>query len=139
MRLLSDLCLHGALLCSLLFVGLVASVESGCATHANAPVTQNLSPTGLDEYNKTRAIHALDIIRDAAIDGEKVGVFAHADTVHVVTFHKSTVQVISASTTGWKPAVQTALNELTKALSASAQTKVAPYVALVSAILQEVN
>jgi hypothetical protein len=138
MRILRDACLYAALVCSLLFVGVMAAAESGCATKQNAPITQNLSPTGLDEYNKTRAIHALDIIRDAAIDGEKVGVFAHADTVHVVTFHKSTVQVISASTTGWKPAVQTALNELTKSLSASAQTKVAPYIALVTAILQEV-
>ncbi len=122
-------------LLALVLVGFMA----GCATHANAPVTVNLSPTGLDEYNKTRVIKALDIIRDAAIDGEKVGVFAHNDTVNIVTFHKSTVQVILASTTGWKPTVQTAVNELVKHLSAAGQAKVAPYVPLVTAILLEVN
>ena len=122
-------------LLALVLVGFMA----GCATHANTPSTVNLSQTGLEEYNKTRVIKALDIIRDAAIDGEKVGVFAHADTVHVVTFHKSTVQVIAATSNGWKVAVQTALDELVKNLSPAARAKVGPYVPLVSAILQEVQ
>ena len=122
-------------LLALVLVGFMA----GCATHANTPSTVNLSQTGLEEYNKTRAIHALDILRDAAIDGEKVGVFSHADTVNVVTYHKSAVQVIAASGAGWKVTVQTALIETVKHLSPAGQAKVAPYVPLVTAILQEVN
>lgn len=134
-----DLFLHAALAASLLFVGFTAMVESGCATHANTPSTVNLSPTGLDEYNKTRVVHALDIIRDAAIDGEKLGVFSHQDTVNIVTYHKSTVQVIAVSGSGWKTTVLTSLTETVKHLSPAAQSKVAPYVSLVSAILQEVS
>lgn len=111
----------------------------GCATHANTPVTVNLSQTGLDEYNKTRVIHALDIIRDAAVDGEKLGVFSRQDTVNIVSYHKSTVQVLSVSGAGWRATVQTTLDETVTHLTPSARAKVAPYVALVKAILQEVQ
>ena len=139
MKRVADLTLVLAMIASLAFVAVAVTAQAGCATAANTPATVNLSPTGLDEYNKTRAIKALDIIRDAAIDGEKVGVFAHADTVNVVTYHKSIVQVITASGAGWKATVQTALNEMVKHLTPAGQAKVAPYVPLVTAILQEVN
>ena len=72
------------------------------------------------------------------LDGEKVGAFAHNDTVNIVTWHKSTVQVIAASGAYWKAAAQTALDELVTHLSAAAKAKVAPYVPLATAILQEV-
>lgn len=118
---------------SMLFVGVMES----CAT-VHQPVTANLSPTGLADYNKTRVIQVLDIIRDAAIDGEKVGAFSHADTVNIVTFHKSTVQVIAATATSWKAAVQTALDALLTHLTPAGRAKVSPYVPLVTAILEEV-
>jgi hypothetical protein len=138
MKRLADLSLALALVASCAFVGLTCALEAGCATHANAPATVNLSATGLADYNKTRFIAVIDIIRDAALDGEKVGAFAHADTVNIVTWHKSTVQVLAASGAGWKAAAQTALDELVKHLSAAAKAKVAPYVPLATAILQEV-
>jgi hypothetical protein len=122
-------------LCLLLVLCLGLVAVPACAT---TPVTANLSPTGLAEYNQTRVIKVLDVIRDAAIDGEKFGVFSHTDTVNVVTYHKSAVQVIAAGASGWKAAVQTGLDETLKHLTPSARTKVGPYAPLVTALLQEI-
>jgi hypothetical protein len=106
--------------------------QVGC-THA--PPT--LSPAAQGDFNRTRVVKAIDIIRDAAVDAESAHVLSTDDTRQIVIWHKSAVNVIQASSTGWKAALTTTLDEALKNRP-NLQTKLAPYVALFKALLQEV-
>ena len=113
-------------------LGLVASVES-CAT---AP--PSLSAAGQLDFNKTRVLKALDLVRDTAIDAEAAHVISTEDTRQVVEWHKSAVAIVDVAGTTWKATVTTTLDEVVGHLSSAAQQKLAPYVALVKALLAEV-
>jgi len=106
--------------------------QVGC-THA--PPT--LSPAAQGDFNRTRVVKAIDIIRDAAVDAEAAHVISTDDASQVVIWHKSAVNIIAASSTGWKEAVTTTLDEALKNRP-TAIAKLAPYVALFKALLQEV-
>ncbi len=111
---------------------------SSCAANTPPP---NLTPVAQKAWQGTRAIKALDQLRDIVIDGNALNppVFTTAATGKVVAFHKSAITIIHAAPGGWQMTVQTSLTELVKDLPAADRQQVAPYVALAKTILAEVN
>lgn len=118
----------------LLLVGLLALPS---CTHT----PPNLGPVAAQDFQKTRIIKALDLLRDFAIDGEA----AHPQAVptplarKIVTYHQSTLHILDAAGTGWKALVGTSIDEFVNQLTPTEQTRVRPYVGLVKAILAEVG
>lgn len=125
--------LAAATICLSLCLTAPTIISSGCA---KAPPT--LSPTGQREFYATRVIKVLDIVRDFAIDGEAAGVVATNDTRTIVLWHKSAVQVASSVGANWQTVVSTTLDSTVANLKPETKTKLAPYVALVKAVLAEV-
>ncbi len=123
--------LYGA--CMLAFVLSVNTLQAGCA---KAP--PSLSPAGQSDFNKTRVVKALDLVRDTAVDAEAAHVISTDDTRQVVLWHKSAVNVVAASETGWKATVTSTLDQTVSHLKPETQTKLGPYVALLKALIGEV-
>lgn len=105
---------------------------------AKAP--PNLGPEAARDFQKTRVIKALDLLRDFAIDGEAAQpqVVPTALTRKIVQYHQSTLRILDAAGTGWKALVGTSLDEFVANLAPAERSRVAPYVGLVKAILAEV-
>ena len=99
-----------------------------------------LGPVAALDFQKTRIIKALDVFRDFAIDGEaaKPQVVSTDLARKVVTYHQATLKIVDAAGTDWKSLVRTSLTAFVATLSQAEQAKVAPYVNLVSALLEEV-
>lgn len=117
-----------------LMVGLLALPSSSCA---KAP--PNLTPSGKAAFQKTQVLKSLDLLRDIAIEAESSGILKTPDARKVVQYHKDTVLIMQASDLGWKAAVQSGLDALVRELPAEAGQKIAPYVALLKAVLAEVS
>ena len=100
-----------------------------------------LGPAATQDFQKTRVIKALDIFRDFAIDGEAATPqIVSTDTARkVVTYHQATLKILDAAGTDWRSLVATSLDALTPTLPEADRAKVAPYVALVKALLLEVQ
>lgn len=133
--------LLGALLviCNLLGgAGIVLTVGSMMTLESCTKAPPSLSPTGQREFYATRVIKVLDIVRDFAIDGEAAGVVSTDDARTVVLWHKSAVQVAQVSGANWQTIVATTLDEAVTHLKPELKAKIAPYVGLVKAVLQEV-
>lgn len=111
----------------------------GVTSCAKAPPT--LSPAGVAAYHATRVVKALDILRDAAIDGEAQTpkLISTDDTRKVVVYHRSAVLTIETVPSGWAPVVTTGLVELEKNLAPQHRTRLAPYFALVKTLIQEIT
>lgn len=101
----------------------------------------NLSPAGQAAFQKTRVIKGLDLLRDFAIDAEAQSpkVLSTDTTRKIVQAHQSILKIMDAAGNGWQALVGTALDEVVNSLPAAERGKVAPYVALVKAILLEVQ
>ncbi len=108
------------------------------ASSACPKAPPNLSPTAQREFYATRVIKVLDIVRDFAIDGEAAGVVSTNDARTVVLWHKSAVQVAQVGGANWQTLVSTTLDAAVQNLSPKTKADVAPYVALIKAILAEV-
>jgi hypothetical protein len=105
----------------------------------HAPPT--LSQPAQIAFQKTRIIKALDVLRDFAVDGEAATPKAVSTDLarKIVTYHQSTLHIIDAAGTGWKPLVSTGLDEFLSQLSQAEQTRLRPYVGLIKALLAEVG
>lgn len=117
------------------YIVLLALAAASC-THA--PPT--LSPAAQVQFNDTRVVKALDLVRDTAIDAnaQTPPLFSTSATRVVVTFHRAALQIINASQSGWQAAILQALDGLQKnaqLLPAEVQ-RLAPYVALVKVLIQ---
>jgi hypothetical protein len=123
---------------------------------ACAPVPAPLSPEATIAFHATRVVQVLDVVRDAAIAANEVTppLMTTASTRKVVLYHKSAVQTIRVSPTGWRPTVKAGLFELTcHPLAAPSQppppctaqlapaevAKLYPYVALALVVIEEVQ
>lgn len=93
-----------------------------CAT---APPT--LSPAAQAAFQKTEVIHALDLLRDTAIDAEAATLLSTPTTRLVVNFHKSSLQIINVATDGWRALVSASLKELERILPAKERDLLRPY------------
>lgn len=105
----------------------------------HAPPTA--SPQAQIAFQATRAIKALDLLRDYATDANAQNPpLINTDlTRKIVVYHRSAITTIHDFPSGWKPSVQTGLDEVLKDLPADTSAKLAPYVSLVKAILVEVK
>jgi hypothetical protein len=117
-------------------VGLLALPSTSCT---KAP--PNLSPAGAAAFQKTRVIKGLDLLRDFAVDAEAAQpqVLNTATTRKIVQAHQSILRIMDAAGNGWQALVGTSLDEVVNSLPAGDRAKVAPYVALVKALLAEVG
>jgi hypothetical protein len=127
---------HLAVAVWMLFIVTVVSTTSQVAcTHA--PPT--LSPVAQQQFNNTRVVKALDLIRDTAIDAnaQVPPLMSTNATRIVVTFHRSALVTINASTSGWKATVLQSLDELVKdkALLPTEVQRITPYVALAKTLI----
>lgn len=114
---------------------LMLTLVSACVP---PPVT--LSPVGAADFNKTRVIKSLDVLRDIAVDANALvpPLIQTATTRKVVVFHRSALVLIDAGP-GWKSKVLTALDEVTKDLPPPEVRLIAPYVQLSKILIAEVG
>ena len=122
-----------------LLIGLLTFAPLSLSGCAKAP--PDLSPEAAAAFQKTRVIKALDSFRDFAIDAEAQTpkVLPTATTRKVVLYHQATLKIMQASDTGWVQATSVGLTELVNTLAPEERAKFAPYVALITAILNEVT
>jgi ABC-type uncharacterized transport system auxiliary subunit len=101
----------------------------------------NLTPHETAAFKGTQAIKTLDLIRDTAVaaHAQVPPLLDTATTRAVVSYHKASINVIHVAPDGWKPAVQTGLDELLKSLPANAAQLLTPYVTLLRTLLTEVS
>jgi hypothetical protein len=110
--------------------------QVGCA---KAP--PQLGPVAAADFQKTRIIKALDLLRDFAIDGEAATpkVVSTDTTRKIVTYHQATLKILDAAGSDWRTVVATSLDALVPTLPAADRAKVAPYVGLVKGLLTEIQ
>jgi hypothetical protein len=100
----------------------------------------SLSPQAASDFNRTRVIGALDIVRDTVVAGSAAQppVFS-ADTTHrTILIHRSALRVMDAAATGWQLAVATSLDELLISLPPGERAVLGPYIALGKTVLNAV-
>lgn len=100
----------------------------------------NLSPQAKIAWQGTRAIKAIDAIRDIAQDGTKTTppVFTIELATQVTSWHRSALLIIHDTPNGWQKLVDTSLGELEKKLPAQQKAQLTPYIELARGILREV-
>ena len=118
---------------SVVLIALLASGAVGCA---KAP--PELSPQGVAAFNALRVGHALDIIRDTAIDAEAQHLISTDDTRKIVDWHSAAVRTIVAVPDGWKATVLAGLDQLKTDLLPATWARIRIYVDLFLAVVQEV-
>lgn len=101
--------------------------------------TVNLSPSGRAAYHATRAVKALDLLRDIAITAEQQSpkLMSTASTRKVVLYHQSVVKTIAAVPDGWVAIAEQGLTELQKQIPLEEWQQIEPYVRLVLALYKE--
>ncbi len=119
-----------------LALGAGAVTSTSCAT-APPPA---LSPAGVSAFNALRVGHALDLIRDTAVDASKQSppLISHADLLKIVNWHEAAVKTIVAVPGGWKPTVLAGLDQLQSDIPAAEWQKIALYAALLKTVISEV-
>lgn len=119
--------------------GLVTILALTLAQCASSP--PNLSPAATAAFNNTRIIKSLDLLRDTAIEAnaQERPLISEATTRKVVTWHRSTLLIIKATSFGWQATVQTGLEQLIAGLPAGERALLSPYVGLAKALITEVT
>jgi hypothetical protein len=126
-----------AVLC---FTAILSSVSIGFAVSSCGGVTPapaGLSAPGVLAFNQTRAVKAIDLIRDTAIaaNAQTPPVMSTNSTRLVVQFHEATVKTINAAGTGWANEVKTAADNFIKTLPTTDQAIIQPYITLLDTLL----
>lgn len=114
---------------------IVALLTVGCA---KAP--PNLSPAGARDFQNTRVIKTLDLIRDTAQDANaQTPPLVSTNTARTITqWHRSALLIIDATRSGWCVTVKASTAETFKNLDAAAQRLLSPYFSLASTLFNEV-
>jgi hypothetical protein len=107
----------------------------GSVSCAKAPPT--LTPPGTAAFQALRVGHALDAVRDIAIDAEATKLIAPADARLAVDWHSACVRVIAATPGGWKPVVLAAIEQLKTDMRPLAWQRIAIYIDLLKAVIKE--
>lgn len=115
---------------------LAALVVCGCR---HAP--PGSSPRAHAAFQGTQVIKTLDLLRDYATDAnaQVPPLISTVTTRKIVIYHRSAITTIHDIPNGWKPTVLTGLDEVQKNLPPDDASKVAPYVALIKAVIAEVK
>jgi hypothetical protein len=103
-----------------------------------AKAQPTLSPAGEAAFKATQVVKALDVLRDVAISAETQTpkLISTADTRKVINFHESAVKTISAVPDGWRNIVAVGLAQLQHDLPQPTWTRIQPYAALVTALIE---
>lgn len=125
----------------LLFLAALAFSVGVLGTLGCAQVPPNLTPEASVAFQTTRAVRALDLLRDVAIaaHAQTPPVLTEATTRRVVLYHQSIVKIVQASPNGWRQIAEDGLTELVANLPDKERSVVSPYVALVKTIIREVR
>lgn len=107
---------------------------AGCAAFTPPP---NLNPNGRLAFYQAHAEQPLDILRDAAVDAERVGLLPNASKLKVVTVHRQAIVTIHDAKDGWRRSVADSLRALVKDLPDADGDLVRPYVDAALTWLQE--
>jgi len=112
---------------------LMLALTVGCA---KAPPT--LTPEATRAFYGTQVIHDLDRLREVAVAAHATTppLVSAEDTLEIVKWHESAIVTVHAGAAGWKAAVATGLDQALGRISAAARQLVAPYVAIVKALLE---
>ena len=121
-------------LASLIFA---LALSFGCANQA-PPV---LTPQAHVAFYGTQVIHDLDVLRDIIVLAEKSTpqIISTDAARRYIGYHEYAITLVHDAPTGYQAVVQRGLDEYVKSLSAKELVIVAPYVALINAVLQEVQ
>lgn len=106
---------------------------TGCA---KAP--PSLSPTGKAAFQAIQVVHALDVLRDVAIDAEaqKPKLLSTENTRRVLVYQKQVVQTIRAVPEGWKGVAVAGLDQLEHDIPADQWARLKPFVVLLRTLFQ---
>lgn len=113
---------------------LALTLTAACAT-----LPPGHSTAAQDAFKKTQVVHALDVIRDVAIDAEAVALISTDTTRTVVVWHQSALKTIAASEDGWVATVSTGLSGVLDALPKTERAILLPYVSLAQALLKGIT
>lgn len=126
-----------------LFSILCLTLAIGATATACNHAPPNLSPAAAKNFNNTRVIKSLDLLRDAAItaNAQTPPLLSTATTRKVVNFHRFALKTIDASQDGWRAGVSVALFQLMSdpsLLPAEAQ-ELQKYFNLAKAVIDSTN
>ncbi len=106
---------------------------------ACTPAPPTLSPNAQRDFNNTRMIQALDVLRDGAIaaNAQTPPLISTTTTRKIVFYHQTTLKAIDASKSGWKPATQITLFQLMSdpSIPIAEHAVLQPYFNLAKAVL----
>jgi len=116
---------------------LLLLVLATACTHA----PPSLSPAGVVDFNQTRLIKGLDVFMDIAFAGEAVTPpkVSPQNATRIRDYHQVAVRTILKRDAGWQAQVATGLDGVVATLTPTEQQILAPYVALLKTVLQEVQ
>lgn len=114
-------------------VGLLVALP-GCAS---AP--PNLSPQATTAWHQHEIQKDLDLIRDVAqeANAQVPPILSTAATRAITLWHRTAITLVHDQPSGWQQQVQDGLTALQTNLSAPDYARIARYVALAKAVLQE--
>jgi hypothetical protein len=102
-----------------------------------------LGPVAASDFQKTRVIKVLDVLRDAAIDANALkprpAWASDQVTMRVVQVHRAILQTMDAFGMGWQAEVSSALDRLQATLTPEEHGHLDPYFALAKTLLGEVQ
>ena len=109
--------------------------SSACAAHL-PPIA---SPQAITAYQNTQMVHALDVLRDAAIaaNAQTPPLLATADTRKIVMYHQSALRIIDSRVNGWRDALSAGVEDVIKQLPAQQKQLLSPYVTLLQSLIKE--
>lgn len=125
-----------------LLLTLALSPALGCTRFKAANTApSSLSATGKVDWYGTRAIRAIDTLRDVAQDGAALTppVISVDAARKVTAWHEAAITTIHAAPAGWQATVGTGLSQLRGELPRAEQQSLAPYFALAQAVLKEIQ
>jgi len=98
-----------------------------------------LSPKAQAAWRGTRIIHALDTIRDIAIDANASDppLLNEATTRQVVLVHKSLIMIVHEQPAGWQGMVIAGLDGLEELLPVGDLSRLLPYIHIAKAAIKE--
>lgn len=117
------------------FLVALLSLAPGCATSA----PPNLSPQAQAAWRGTRIIHALDMVRDIAIDAnaQSPPLLNEATTRQVVLVHQTLITIIHSQSAGWREMVLAGLAGLIEVLPTTDYLQLRPYIQIARAAVLE--
>lgn len=125
---------------TLCVIGLVAFLPCCAPKAIGGRSTANLTTAGggVQALHGVEAVKYLDIVRDLAIDGEKIGTVKTATAALVVKWHRAAITTIDATPGGWKASVLAGIDQLSTAIPPNEQALFAPYILSAKTIIQAV-